>query len=217
MTSPTMPPGRANGTPPLTLPCREETMPHLNDTRDLASFAAVLAGELPGCWMSEYHRHTECRDQFSLAEDVWDMNLVSGAIAGHLLEHAVVLTGDDGTRLYVIAHPRCDEEFLVAAMAPPGFQAEAFRGVREPDGIAVSDDPFRAAEDIVVDLLPRYEMAIAEVQHNSASPGPPPVTPACAPEHTVTWCGDSLLTAQPENQEVAKALHQGGFAWDLAG
>ncbi|MGW2917774.1 hypothetical protein ACWDBF_07905 [Streptomyces angustmyceticus] len=196
----------------------EETMhdlPELRDPRDLESFATALADELPGQWRSEYHRHAQYSDQFPLAEDVWDMNMVSGAIADIVLEHDAVLTRDDGTRLYVIGRPRHSDEYLVAAMAPPGFAPEAFRGVREPDGIAVPDDPFRAADDIMVDLLPRYDKALAQVRHDAAHPAPPPRATAPAPERVVmTWFGDGLLAAKSESQEAATALHSSGFTWD---
>lgn len=144
-----------------------DVLADFHDTRDLESFAAALADELPGNWRSAYHRHEQYPGQFPIAEDVWDMNLVSAAIAECALEHAAVLTRDDGTRLYLIARPRHHDEFLVGAMAPPGLDPEAFRGVREPDGIAVPDDPFRAAEDIAADLLPRYTKAVAQVHHNA--------------------------------------------------
>ncbi|WP_411140982.1 hypothetical protein [Streptomyces sp. x-80] len=196
------------------LPCTEETMPALRDNRDLESFAAALADELPGQWHSQYRRHTEYRDQFALVEDVWDMNMVAHAIVDGVLEHDAVLTRDDGARLYVIGRPRHDNEFLVGAMAP-GFAPEAFRGVREPDGIAVPDDPYCAADDITVDLLPRYDKAVAKVQHNATHPTPPAPAPAPAPEHVVlTWFGDGLLAATTKSPEAAKALHDNGFTWD---
>ncbi|WP_405889834.1 hypothetical protein OG427_07245 [Streptomyces sp. NBC_00133] len=192
-------------------------MPDRHDSRDLESFATALADELPGQWRSEYHRHAEYPDQFPIAEDVWDMNMVSGAIAEVVLEHDAVLTRDDGVRLYIISRPRHHDEYLVGAMAPPGFEPDAFRGVREPDGIAVPDDPFRAADDITVDLLPRYDKALAQVQHNAAHPAPPAPAPAPAPEPervVMTWFGDGLLAVKPESQEAARALHDNGFTWD---
>ncbi|MFB6987945.1 hypothetical protein ACFC0C_16390 [Streptomyces sp. NPDC056178] len=187
-------------------------MPDLNDTHDLESFAIALADELPGNWRSEYHLHEQYPDQFAIADDVWDMNMVSGALAEYVLEQDAVLTRDDGTRLYVIGRPRSDEEYLVAAMAPNGFEPEAFRGVREPDGIAVEDDPVLAASDVVLDLLPRYDKAVAQVQHNGAHPASRAPAPA---EHVVmTWFGDGLLAAKSTSQEAAKALHENGFTWD---
>ncbi|MFK4222237.1 hypothetical protein [Streptomyces sp. NPDC019890] len=143
------------------------------------------------------------------------MNMLSSAIAEVVLEHDAVLTRDDGARLYVISRPHHGDEYLVGALAPPGFDPEAFRGVREPDGIAVPDDPFRASDHVMVDLLPRYDKAVAQVQHNADHPAPPPPTLAPAPERVVmTWFGEGLLAAKTESQEAAKALHDNGFAWD---
>ncbi|MFF8958624.1 hypothetical protein [Streptomyces sp. NPDC014894] len=190
-------------------------MPDTPDTHDLESFAIALADELPGTWRSAYHQHTDYPEQFSHAEAVWDMNLVSGAVAAMVLGQDAVLTRDDGTRLYVIGRPGAEEEFLVAAMAPPAIIPEAFRGVREPDGIAVPDDPSRAAENIAVDLLPRYDRALAQVQHNAAHPPPVPAR-AVQEQVTLTWFGDGMLAAKPESQKAAAVLHSNGFAWDPA-
>ncbi|MFI1183578.1 hypothetical protein ACH4UT_29095 [Streptomyces sp. NPDC020799] len=190
-------------------------MPDPTTLRDLESFAQVLAGELPGRWTSHYHRHAEYADQFPVAEDVWDMNLVSGAIAEYVLGHDAVLTRDDGARLYVTGRPRHPDEYLVGAIAPTGFEPEAFRGVHEPDGIPVPHDPFRAAKDIASDLLPRYKKAVAQVQHNAAHPSPPVPAPAREPERVVmTWFGDGMLAAKADSPQAAKALHDNGFAYD---
>lgn len=187
----------------------------LNDPRDLESFATALADELPGQWRSEYHRHTGPDDQLRLAKDVWDLNLVAAAIAQAVLEHDAVLTRDDGARLYVTGRPHHDEEYLVAAMAPTGVTPDAFRGVREPDGIVVPDDPFQAADDVTADLLPRYDKAAAQVQHNATHPTPTP--PASAPTReqvVMTWVGDGSLAAKTRTREAARALRDNGFTWD---
>ncbi|MFB7191694.1 hypothetical protein ACFCZT_41875 [Streptomyces sp. NPDC056230] len=189
-------------------------MPDLSDTHDLESFAIALADELFGNWHSEYHLHEQYPDQFAITDGVWDMNMVSGALAEYVLEHDAVLTRDNGTRLYVIGRPRRYEEYLVAAMAPHGFEPEAFHGVREPVGIAVEDDPVLAASDAVLDLLPRYDKAVAQVQRNGAHPAPRAPAPAPAEQVVMTWFGDGLLTAKSTSQEAAKALHENGFTWD---
>ncbi|RSO06958.1 hypothetical protein DMH18_26285 [Streptomyces sp. WAC 06783] len=187
------------------------------DTRDLPAFAAALADRLPGSWTSEYHQHEEYDDQFPTAAQVWDMNLVSGAIAQYVLRHHAVLTHEDGTRLYLIDRPGHPGEHLVGALAPPDIDPEAFRGVREPDGIAVSTDVDMAAEDVHFDLLPRYAAALAKVQHNAAHPPAPPGAPAPEAETVVmTWYGDGLLAAKATSQEAAKALRENGFTYDPA-
>ncbi|GGU55159.1 hypothetical protein GCM10010211_19800 [Streptomyces albospinus] len=184
---------------------------HDHDTApDLASFAIALADELPGNWTSEHQTHTQYPDQFARAEHVWDMNLLAHAIAEHVLDQDAVLTRDDGARLYVIARPRSGEEFLVGAVAPADIPAEAFRAVREPDGIAVPDDPAQAAADITTDLLPRYDKALAQVHDHAAR-----LTPAAPPELVViTLAGRDFHVTKPERADAAQILADNGCVYD---
>ncbi|WP_172386641.1 hypothetical protein [Streptomyces sp. MNP-20] len=177
---------------------------------DLASFAIALADELPGNWTSEHQIHAHYPDQFARAEHVWDMDLVAHAIAEHVLDQDAVLTRDDGARLYVIARPRSGEEFLVGAIAPADLPADAFHAVREPDGIAVPDDPVQAAADITTDLLPRYDKALAQVHDNAAR-----LTPATPPELVViTLSGRDFHVTKPERADAAQILADNGCVYD---
>ncbi|MEV5979661.1 hypothetical protein [Streptomyces sp. NPDC052114] len=179
-------------------------------TPNLASFAIALADELPGQWTSKHQTHTQYPDQFARAEHVWDMNLLAHAIAEHVLDQDAVLTRDDGARLYVIARPRSGEEFLVGAIAPGGIPAEAFRAVREPDGIAVPDDPVQAAADITSDLLPRYDKALAQVHEQAAR-----LTPAPPPELVViTLSGRDFHVTKPKRADAAQILTDNGCVYD---
>ncbi|MEV0445539.1 hypothetical protein AB0I46_42180, partial [Streptomyces spectabilis] len=120
------------------------------------------------------------------------------------------LTRDDGTRLYVVARPRHGEEFLIGAIAPSGIPAEAFRTVREPDGIAVPDDPVQAAADITVDLLPRYDKALAQVHDNAARLATTP-----APELVViTLTGRDFHVSKPERADAVQVLLANGCVFD---
>lgn len=177
---------------------------------DLASFAIALADELPGNWTSEHQTHAQYADQFARAEHVWDMNLVAHAIAEHVLDQDAVLTRDDGARLYAIARPRSGEEFLVGAIAPPGIPAEAFRTVREPDGIVVHDDPVQAAVDITTGLLPRYDKALAQVHDHAArlAPAPPPELVV------ITLSGRDFHVTKPERADAAQILTDNGCVYD---
>ncbi|MEU6353065.1 hypothetical protein ABZ896_27680 [Streptomyces sp. NPDC047072] len=177
----------------------------------LGSFAAVLAGELPGAWTSSYHQDRGGNHD-ALTDHVWDMNEVAASLARHTVDHCAILTRDDGTSLFVADPPGPREGYLIAAMAPTDAPAEAFRGVREPDGIAVAADPFSAAEDIHYDLLPRYDKALAQVRTNAARLTAPP---AAEPEAVVmTWSGDTLVVDKPGRDDVAQALTDHGFALD---
>lgn len=186
------------------------------DPGRLASFADVLAGELPGAWTRTYHP-PEAKDGLAeLADSVWDMNLVAESLAAGPLRQAAVLTRADGARLAVINRNDKQDGFLVAAIAPANLPPEAFRGIREPDGIALSDDPFQAAETIAVDLLARYDAALAQVRHNAAalSGEPDAVNPSQADRVVLTWQGDGSLAATPADSTAVTILLAHGFVPD---
>ncbi|MFZ3470452.1 hypothetical protein ACODT3_24445 [Streptomyces sp. 4.24] len=186
-------------------------MPDNRDPDELDSFAAILTQHLPGTWTQELRQHTDHDDRHSLTADVWDMNHVAEALAQHPLKHDVVLTRDDGHRLLLLDHPRYEDEFLIAAMAPLDAPPEAFRGVREPDGIALSADPEQAADAIVTNLLPRYEAALAQVQNNALR-----LTRASAQPGTlvINWTDSGDLTASTDRADVADILTAHGFVHD---
>ncbi|WP_374777018.1 hypothetical protein OG756_33915 [Streptomyces sp. NBC_01310] len=182
-----------------------------HDPDELDSFAAILTQLLPGAWTREFRQHTAHDDQHFLTSDVWDMNQVAEALASRTLEHDVILTRDDGLRLFLMDHPRHDEEFLVASMAPANTPTEAFRGVREPDGIAISADPEQATEAITTSLLPRYETALAQVQDNAARVSR---RSAGADTLVLTWTETGDLGATTEERDVAEVLVGNGFVRD---
>lgn len=181
------------------------------DPDELYSFAAILTQHLPGVWTQELRQHTSHDDRQELTADVWDMNHIAEALAQHPPNHDVVLTRDDGRRLFLIEHPRYDDEFLIAAMAPAGATAEAFRGVREPDGIVIPADHEQAAEDIVATLLPRYETAWAQVQDNAGRLAHPSVQPETL---VMTWTESGDLAVSTERADVAGILTAHGFVHD---
>ncbi|WP_282695201.1 hypothetical protein [Streptomyces sp. CC208A] len=178
---------------------------------DLASFATVLAGDLPGRWTSQYHPDHGGTDYGHLAAEVWDMDQTAHAIATYGVYDCAVLTRDDGTRLFVIDRLDQAEGFLVAAMAPAGLPAAAYAGVREPDGLAVPADPFHAAEAVTLHLLPRYADAVAHARRNAAALASP------LPEQIeLTWADDALTTPVPESAPLTKLLAEHGFHHDTA-
>ncbi|MBN3933020.1 hypothetical protein IQ279_26025 [Streptomyces verrucosisporus] len=183
---------------------------HENSER-LASFADVLAGELPGTWNSVHHPTEDKDDLTDLTNRVWDLDLVAEVLAEHPLRHAAVLTRQDGAQLVVLDRPE-REGFLVAAIAPSGFPAEAFRGVREPDGVVVSDDPFRSAELVAGDLLTRFDAALLQVRCNAAG-----IRPSRPDRVVLTWQPDGGLAAAPVSEEAAEVLIANGFVREESG
>ncbi|MFD3808070.1 hypothetical protein ACFWTC_31760 [Streptomyces sp. NPDC058619] len=176
---------------------------------ELDSFAAILTQLLPGTWTRELRQHTFHDDQFFLTADVWDMNHVAEALAQHPLTQDVILTRDDDQRLFLMDHPRYEDEFLIAAMAPANIHAEAFRGVGEPDGFTINaDDPEMAADTIASNLLPRYENALAQVQDNASR-----ISRASAQAETLvlSWTETGDLTTTTDDPDMAKILVNNGF------
>jgi hypothetical protein len=192
---------------------------HDHDSPDpgrLASFADVLAGELPGTWNSTYHPPEHKDDLADLSDQIWDMDLVAESLAMHPLAHAAVLTRQDGAQLAVLDRHDERKGFLVAAVAPRDLAAEAFRGVREPDGIALSDDPFLSAQVVARDLLARYDAALAQVRHNAAelSHAPTDVHPSQPDRVVLTWQDDGSLAAASVSGTAASVLVANGFVHD---
>ncbi|MEU9069009.1 hypothetical protein AB0D60_19245 [Streptomyces sp. NPDC048306] len=178
----------------------------------LASFATVLAGELPGAWTSTYHPgRGGLNVHHTLTDRVWDMNDVADALARHNVDDCAVLQRHDGTRLFVADPLGHGEGYLIAAMAPDDVPAEVFRGVREPDGIAVEADPFSAAEAITVDLLPRYYVAAHHVFANAEQLTP---TPSDSQRLVMTWSEGALVVDKPERADVTQVLTDHGFVLD---
>ncbi|MFG2979389.1 hypothetical protein ACGFYY_41190 [Streptomyces sp. NPDC048331] len=182
-----------------------------HDPEELDSYAAILTPLLPGTWTRELRQHSAHDDQFFLTADVWDMNRVADALAQHPLKQDIILTSEDGRRLFLMDHPRYEDEFLVAAMAPADTHAEAFRGVPEPDGITITADPEQAADAITTQLLPRYETALAQVQDNARR-----LNRASAQPDTLVlnWTESGDLTATTDRAEVADVLTTHGFVHD---
>ncbi|MEU9290296.1 hypothetical protein AB0D57_38080 [Streptomyces sp. NPDC048275] len=180
------------------------------DPERLASYADVLVGELPGGWTSTYHPSDDKDDLAELTDRIWDLDLVAAALADQPLQQAAVLSRPDGAQLAVLDRPGEHEGFLIAAVAPHDLPDEAYRGVREPGGITLADDPFLGAEQVAGDLLARYETALAQVRHNAAA-GVQPSTPERV---VLTWQPDSSLAAAPVGAMARDVLAAHGFVPD---
>ncbi|MEV0636286.1 hypothetical protein AB0I77_15195 [Streptomyces sp. NPDC050619] len=137
-------------------------------TTFLSAFADALAERLPGTWTSEYHRHAAYRNQFPTVERPWDTGHVDYIVSQYVLGHDAVLNGPHGQQLYVTDRPLHRHQFVVAPLEPTGFQPHQISPVREPNGIAVPNDPVRAGAAVARRLLPRYQQALAAVRDNAS-------------------------------------------------
>ncbi|MFE3249946.1 hypothetical protein [Streptomyces sp. NPDC059209] len=181
-----------------------------HDTSErLASYADLLAGELPGTWTSTCHPPEDKDDLAELTDRIWDLDLVAASLATHPLRQAAVLTRTDGAQLTVLDRYDGHDGFLVAALAPRALPDEAYRTVREPGGIAVTDDPFAGAEQVASDLLVRYDTALAQARHTAGG-----VQPSRADHVVMTWQPDGSVATAPVGDTAGAVLVANGFVQD---
>ncbi|MGQ4376481.1 hypothetical protein ACN6K9_006844 [Streptomyces sp. SAS_267] len=176
----------------------------------LASYADVLAGELPDTWTSS-HLPPDAKDDLAeLADRIWDLDLVTASLAEHPLHQAAVLSRPDGAQLVILDRHDEHDGYLIAAVAPRALPDEAYRAVPEPNGIALADDPFLSAEQVAGDLLARYDSALAQVQHNALGG-----IQAFQPDLVVlTWQQDGSIVTAPIGDHASAVLEAHGFIQD---
>jgi hypothetical protein len=184
---------------------------HDHDTSErLASYADVLAGELPGTWTSSYLPPDAKDDLAELADRIWDLDLVAALLAEHPLQEAAVLSRPDGAQLVLVDRPGDRDGFLLASVAPRALPDEAYRAVPEPNGIALADDPFLGAEQIAGDLLPRYDRALAQARRNALGG----IQPSQVDRIVLTWQPDSSVVTAPADDRAGTILLAHGFIQD---
>ncbi len=190
---------------------------HDHDTSGrLASYADVLADQLPGTWTTT-HLPTKDKDDPShltdlaeLAERIWDLDLAAASLAEQPLQQAAVLSRPDGAQLAVLDRHDSDDGLLIAGVAPRALPDDAYRAVREPHAIALAGDPFLDAEQVTDDLLVRYDTAIAEVRHNTLG-GTQPSQPD---RLALTWQPDGSIATAPVGEVAGPILTAAGFVQD---
>ncbi|MFB6517338.1 hypothetical protein [Streptomyces sp. NPDC056401] len=184
---------------------------------DLSLFASALAARLPGQWTSEYQQHPTYPDQFATIERLWDRGHVEYIVSQYVLGHEAVLHGPDGQHLYVTDRPLRPGQFVVAPLGPD-IEPHHFVGVEEPNGIAVPNDPVRAAAHIARRLLPRYEAARDAVGRSLVDQPEPPhreAPPQVDQTLTLTWYEDGALGAPYKDvpEEARETLYVHGFQY----
>lgn len=156
-------------------PAYERALHHMTVTlpsrTDLGTFTQQVADALPGRWSVSVEDWSHPRDQHELCGHLWDNANLSWATSEFRLPRAALLTSGDYTQLLVIDRPLHLEQFLIGALAPLGYDIEHLGDDSAPYGIAVCNQPTRAAHAIHTRLLPRY---YAARQARLALPTPKP-------------------------------------------
>ncbi|GAA3500746.1 hypothetical protein GCM10019016_078530 [Streptomyces prasinosporus] len=165
---------------------------------DLSVFATALAQHLPGQWYRKYEGFPPPRNHRLIADRVWDCGPANSAVQDFPDAPILLLEGPDDAQLCVIERPRHPRQYLVAPLEPEGFKPHHFRMVDEPNGIAVPDDPVRAAAAVTRRVLPHYRQAMDAVRLNARTqPEPPHRLPAPEVAQTLTliWYPDGVVGA----------------------
>ncbi|MFG2564635.1 hypothetical protein ACGFR6_04255 [Streptomyces sp. NPDC048567] len=176
----------------------------------LASYADVLAGELPGTWTSTHIPADANDDLAELTDRMWDLDLVAASLAEHPLRQAALVSRPDGAQLVLLDRHDERDGFLIGAVAPRALPDEAYRAVPEPNGIALADDPFLSAEQVAGDLLARYDTALAQVRNNFLGGTQPSQTDRIV----LTWQVDGSVATAPVDHRADEILLAHGFVQD---
>ncbi|MGW6706211.1 hypothetical protein ACWGDE_15140 [Streptomyces sp. NPDC054956] len=184
---------------------------------DLSLFASALAARLPGQWTSNYRQHLTYEDQCATIDRLWDRGHVEYIVSQYVLGHEAVLHGPDSQHLYVTDRPLRPGQFVVAPLGPD-VEPHHFVGIEEPNGIAVPNDPVRAAARIARRLLPRYEAAHDAVGRSLVDRPEPPrrkAPPQVDRTLTLTWYEDGVVGAPYEDvlEEAREVLYVHGFQY----
>lgn len=173
-----------------------------NLPRNASTFATALAQHLPGQWYRKYEGLPFPEDHRLLTDRVWDCGPTNSAVQDSPDAPIALLNGPDDKLLCVIERPHYPRQYLVAPLEPEGFKPHHFSGVDEPNGIAVPDDPIRAAAAIARRVLPRYRHALDTVRLKARTRPDPPRRPAAAeaPQTlTLIWYTDGAIGAPYES------------------
>ncbi|MEY9876315.1 hypothetical protein ABH931_005825 [Streptacidiphilus sp. MAP12-33] len=114
---------------------------------------------------------------------LWDLGTAHWALLDFANDRVGQVKHQAGLDLMVVRRPVRSHQYLVAALVPVGHGlAHQVQDCAVPFGIAVTDDPARAAASVTRRLLPSYQQALRTVGHSA---------------------GWSTLTGIPANRAVA--------------
>jgi hypothetical protein len=167
MTQPTPKPadGQAESTDPAPPAAAVPPNSATSTNFDLHKTTAAVAERMHSDWTVEMRDLTDAQGE--LADQVWDLGSLHGALSIHALGEAAILTGPESMRLVAVRQPGNRDQILVGALRPtnvPRDVLDAYGDEAMPWAIAVSSEPARAAAEIRQRFLPRYHQALWQVR-----------------------------------------------------
>ncbi|MCY0954963.1 hypothetical protein [Streptomyces sp. H27-S2] len=179
----------------------------------LAAFGEALAARLPGTWNSTDSLNPAYQDRFLTLDTPWDAGHAGYVATNFPLAREVFLRRADGAHFLIFDRLRHPRQFLICALEPD-LHHDAFYGVAEPNGIAISCDPPRAASQIARRLLPLYDEALLQVRRQAVRPVPRRAAPALAVGMvSMAWHPDGSVGAVTGVPEATAVLYAVGFQY----
>ncbi|MFF3556156.1 hypothetical protein ACFYXL_22440 [Streptomyces tsukubensis] len=130
------------------------TRPYLGDVAD------ALAHQLPGPWTPTVEVYSHPVWQEDLVPWLWDSGELTRAVQAGQVTHAAKLSNPvAGVDLLLIERPGHSTGYVVGAFAPDGFD-DNYDDPYAPTSIVLSQEPHRAAAEIVDRYLPAYRQAL---------------------------------------------------------
>lgn len=130
------------------------TRPYLGDVAD------TIAHQLPGPWTPTVEVYSHPVWQEDLVPWLWDSGELTRAVQAGQVTHAAKLTNETmGIDLLLIECPGHASGYVVGALAPDGFD-DNYDDPHAPTSVVLSQDPYRAAAEIVDRYLPAYRQGL---------------------------------------------------------
>ncbi len=138
---------------------------------------------------------------------LWDLGTAYWALIDFVNNQVGQLSHPAGLDLVVLRRPCRSRQYLVAALVPLGHGlAYQVQDRAVPFGIAVADNPARAAADVTRRLLPSYQQALRAVGHSAGWSTLATVPPSRAVAATGRSPRDTTVVASPPAKPFASPV-----------
>lgn len=130
-----------------------------SNRRYLGDVADEIAAHLPGPWSAKVGVHSHPVWQHDLLPWLWDAGELIHAVQTERLPYTAVLTDDTGIELLVTERPGHQNDYLLGAFTPNGFDEHVAK-TSPPNSIVLPAAPEQAAHAIANRFLPAYHHAL---------------------------------------------------------
>jgi len=121
-----------------------------------------IAARLPGPWSAQLLDLDHVADRGHYIDQLWDDAEAHSYLTAYSSLQGVVLHGPDEQRLLILGHLTAPVPFIASALIPPDANPDRVGEMAMYSGMPLRASPERAAADLAIQLLPRYQDALSE-------------------------------------------------------